>query len=86
MKPKGAAILIGLGAPPKGKGMSGDEMESDAEAGDEGTEALSGTELAKAIKSGDGQRIFDAMESIIKEVVHKHDKPDDAAEVDDSSD
>jgi hypothetical protein len=70
-KAKGSALLIGFGAPMKGgKKPAMDAPEVDVEEGDEGTQALAGSELGKAVKSGDGQRIYDAMEQIIKEVVH----------------
>ena len=83
-EPKGGpAILIGFGEARKGgkKPSGGADMDTDspADAGDEGTGAIAGEALASAIKSGDGQAIYDAFEALYKECQHGA-KPMDVAE------
>lgn len=52
---KTPAILIGVGKP---------EVEQDAE---DDTGSLAGTSLIKAIKSGDGQAVYEAFEALFHE-------------------
>jgi hypothetical protein len=60
MGDKAPALLIGFG-----KAAAGDEE------GDEDAGALAGKALAKAIKSGDGQAIYEAFESLLTECESK---------------
>lgn len=68
---KAPALLIGFGAP---KGA--------IEEGDEDSGALAGKALIRAIKSGDGQAVYDAFEALKREC--DGDGHDDKEELDDS--
>lgn len=63
MKPSSPALLIGFG---EGKPAAGEQHA------EEGTGALAGKALASALKSGDGQAIYDAFEALVRECDDKH--------------
>lgn len=66
---KASAVLVGFGKVPS--------KDSDEDAG-----ALAGKALAKAIKSGDGQSIYEAFESLLSECKARDESDDVDSEED----